>query len=139
MSGQISINYSEVYSKITELRTRLRSELRDTNNTNRQTVSALNRMDGAANAQMAEAVQLTQNRTQATAGTLEKLLMVMETSARQVERTEQNIARTFSSSMVRRAARTTTTIAGRAVAMANPATATRFAAEPRLNNEGGNN
>ena len=106
MSGQIKIDYNAVYSKIAELRNQMRAELLEANTAYRHALTSLNRMDGSANAEIMEAVQATQRRTQATADTLTQLLLVMETSARQVERTEQNIVRAFTVTTTRRSVRT---------------------------------
>jgi len=101
MSNQILVNYDEVYSKVSEMRRRVQTELFEVNASYRQGRSALNGMDGSANAEMQEAVAASQRKAQVTADTLTKLLSFIDTSTRQVERGEQNIARTFQSANAR--------------------------------------
>ena len=101
MSNQILVNYDEVYTKVAELRHRIQTELVEMNAAYRQAASTLNGMDGSANAAMIEAMVSNQRKSQITADTLTKLLSFIDASTRQVERGEQNIARTFESARMR--------------------------------------
>jgi len=101
MSNQIFINYDEVYRKTAELRRRAAEELREANTTYRQLASSLRRMDSSTNAEIEDAMQFNQQKSQITVNTLTKLLSFIETSARQVERGEQNMVRTFRSVTIR--------------------------------------
>jgi len=100
MSGEILIQYDEVYSKTAELRNRITSELRDMDTAYRQAQSSLRGMDGKTNAVLIEAMAENQRKARITADTLNKLLSFIETSARQVERDEQIIKRTFARTRV---------------------------------------
>lgn len=95
---QIHINFDEVFTKTTELRRYAEAELREANTIYRQAASALNRMDGSTNSEIINAVQSNQAKAEVTINTLTKLLAFIDTSARQVERAEQTIARTFRTS-----------------------------------------
>ena len=101
MPGEILINYGEVYDKLSELRSRIASELQEMNNSYSQTNFAVQQMDGSTNAHFAEAMIANQRKSQVTADTITKLLTFMDNSARQVEREEQNIARIFEASAMR--------------------------------------
>jgi len=103
MTGQIIINYEEVYSKLATLRNHIESEVRDMNNSYRQANFAINRMDGRTNALISETMLANQRKSQVTADTVTKLLMFINDSTRQVERGEQAISRIFDSSMMRTA------------------------------------
>lgn len=102
MSDQIKINYTEVYRKTAELRRHAVDELRATNTSYRQITSSLRRMDGSTNSEIMDAMESNQQKSQATVNTLTKLLSFIETSARQVERSEQSMTRTFRSVSIRR-------------------------------------
>jgi len=101
MSGEILINYGEAYSKFTELRNRVETELRETANDYRQANFAASQMYGSTNAHFAEAMAANHRKSQVTADTMTKLILFMDNSARQVEREEQSIARIFESSAMR--------------------------------------
>jgi len=98
MSGQILINYDEVYTKTRELRRRIETELREMDATYRRAQSALNRMDGKTNAALIETMVENRRKACTTAETLHKLLAFIDSSARQVERNEQMQKRAFAAS-----------------------------------------
>jgi hypothetical protein len=102
MSNQIKVNYEEVYNKTAELRQHITRELRDASTCYRQAGNQLRGMDGSANAEMIHSMQFSLQKSQVTADTLTKLLMFIDTSTRQIERGEQNIARAFESSQIRK-------------------------------------
>jgi len=101
MPTEIKINYEEVYSKTAELRQRLQSESREAEATYRQASQTLRRMDGKTNAEYTEAIAANQEKSRITAETLTKLIAFIESSARQVERDEAIITRTFTSARIR--------------------------------------
>ena len=105
MSTEIKINYEEVYSKTAELRHRLQSELREAEATYRQANQSLRRMDGKSNAEFMELMENNLIKTQNTCNTIIKLISFIESSAKQVERDEMLIARTFARSRVSRTRR----------------------------------
>ena len=100
MSGEILINYEEVYSKARELRTRLSTELREMDAGYRQINSALIRMDGRTNAELMETCAINQAKSQATVDALQHLIMFIEQSARATEQEEQAIKRVFDQTAV---------------------------------------
>ena len=101
MTGEIKINYEEVYSKTAELRQRLQDELRETESIYRQANQSIRRMDGKTNAEYTEAIAANQQKARVTTETLTKLISFIEASAKQVERDEAMIARSLTSVRVR--------------------------------------
>jgi len=103
MSGEILINYDEVYRKTAEMRNHIETELREMDTAYRHVHSSLNRfVDGRTNAVFAEAMQVNQQKARIAAETLRNLLTFMENSARQVERAEDMHTRVFSFSRLMR-------------------------------------
>jgi hypothetical protein len=90
-----------VYSKTAELRQRIETELREMDTEYHQVRLSLQRMDSRTNATLMETMTENQQKARLTADTLHKLLAFIDTSARQVERNEQMIARVFTTSRVR--------------------------------------
>jgi len=99
--SEIRIDYEQVYAKMVALQRTAQIELREACDAYRRATSDLRGMDGSANARMIEAVTAIQTKAQATTDTLTKLLAFIDTSARQMERSEQSIARAFQSSQMR--------------------------------------
>ena len=103
MSGEILINYEEVYRKTAEMRRNIESELQEMNTAYRHVQSSLNRfVDGRTNAVFAEAMEVNRQKSQVAAETLRNLLNFMEASARQVERAEDMHTRAFNLSRITR-------------------------------------
>jgi len=103
MSGEILINYDEVYRKTAEMCRNIETELREMDTAYRHVGSMLNRVvDGKTNAVFAQAMEVNQQKARVTAETLHKLLNFMETSARQVERAEGMHTRAFNLSRITR-------------------------------------
>jgi len=105
MSQEIRINYEEVYSKTAELRQRIQSELQEMEGAYRQAGSTLHSMDSRTNAVIIESMEANRIKAQVTAETLTKLLSFIDTAAKQVERDESTIARSFNQTRVRTARR----------------------------------
>jgi len=91
MSDKFQINYTEVYSKTAELRSRIESELSNMDAAYNQIQAGLQGMDGEANASFMETMEENQIKAYVSAETLHKLLTFMELSARQVESNELKI------------------------------------------------
>ena len=102
MTGQILINYDEVYSKTAEMRQRLESELMEMDTRYRQVQSILRGLDGKTNAVFIEAMRDNQRKARVTAETLRELIMFMDSSARLVERQEEIHKRAFTAFIARR-------------------------------------
>ena len=100
--SEIRIDYTEVYSKVRELQNRLNSELRDMNAAYRQITSSLMGMDSRTNAELMETCTLSQEKSHATVGTLQQLLIFIESSARAMEQEEAEISRVFGASAISR-------------------------------------
>ena len=102
MSGQILVNFAEVYHKTAELRRYIETELREMDAAYRQVHSTLRGMDGKTNAIFVETMVANQRKAEIASETLHKLLLFMEHSAREVERNDQLHARIFASSRITR-------------------------------------
>ena len=105
MSREIKINYPEVYSKTTELRQRIQSEIQELEGTYRQANASLRRMDSKTNGAIIETMEANQEKARVTAETLTKLLSFIETAAQQVEREENAMSRVFTSARITSASR----------------------------------
>jgi len=103
VSGEILINYGEVYRKTAEMRRNIETELREMDTAYRHVGSMLNRVvDGKTNAVFAEAMEVNRQKSRVAAETLHKLLAFMERSAQQVERAEDMHTRVFAFSRIMR-------------------------------------
>ena len=96
MSGKIMIQYDAVYAKTAELRSRLEVELREMEGFYRQMETVIHDMDSRTNAVFTEAMMENQRKAKVTTEALDKLLMFIELSARQVEHDELMLRGTFS-------------------------------------------
>ena len=94
--SKIQINYTEVYSKTAELRSRIEAELSNMDMTCHQIQSDLQCMDGKTNAAFMETMVHNQVKAYVTAETLYKLLTFIELSARQVEHDELKLKDMYS-------------------------------------------
>ena len=91
----IQINYDAVNAETTKLR-RQQTDLVDQVNTQyRQIQSELRQVDGAANAQLIEAMEVNCQKAIAASKTLDRLITFISGASRQVEAGEQRIARVF--------------------------------------------
>ena len=102
MSGQILVNYEEVYSKTAELRQRIEFELHEMDATYHRCQVDLQGMDGSANAAFIEAVEANQIKARVTAEVLTNLLRFMELSTRQVEQDEMKLKAMFDATRARK-------------------------------------
>jgi len=94
----IQINYEAVNTETTKLRRR-QSDLVDQVNTHyRQIQNELRAVDGAANAQLIEALEVNCQKAMAASRTLDQLLSFISGASRQVESSEQMIAQVFTAS-----------------------------------------
>jgi len=100
MSREIKINYPEVYTKTTELRQRIQSELRELEGTYRQANTSLHRMDSKTNGAIIETMEANREKARVTAETLTKLLSFIDAAAQQVEREENAMSRIFTSARI---------------------------------------
>ena len=91
----IQINYEVVNTETTKLK-RQQTELIDQVNTHyRQIQNELRGVDGAANAQLIEALEVNCHKAIAASRTLDQLLTFIAGASRQIESSEQKIARVF--------------------------------------------
>ena len=91
----ISIRYTEVAAKTQMLKDQLQSEFMEMNATYKNALTSLVLMDGSANAEILNAMQMNQEKARLASEILTKLLDFIEVSAQQVEFSEQNIKRFF--------------------------------------------
>ena len=91
----IQINYEAVNTETAKLR-RQQTDLVDQVRTQyRQIQGELRRVDGAANAQLMEAMDINCQKAVSACATLERLLSFISGASRQVETSEQRIAHVF--------------------------------------------
>ena len=95
MSSQIQINYEAVYTKVAELRCHIDTEVREMEAGYRQMRPALQGMGSRTNAIFIDAMDDNQVKARTTADTLSKLLTLIDSSARDMERHDQMMARAF--------------------------------------------
>jgi len=88
MSSKFQIQYNTIYTKTTQLRSRIEAELSDMENTYRQVEHELHDVDGETNAYFMETMERNQIKAKTTAEILHKLLTFIELSSRQVEYNE---------------------------------------------------
>jgi len=100
MTGEIYVNYNEVYRKTAEMRQRIEGELRDMETAYRQATQNLRQMDGKTNGIFLESMEDNRRKAQITANTLRKLLAFMDDAARTMEQKENAMARTFTATRV---------------------------------------
>jgi len=105
MPNKFQINYTQVYSKTAELRSRIELELSNMDATYNQIQSGLQGMDGKTNASCMETMKENQERAHVSAETLHKLLTFIELSARQVESDEHRLKGMYTLARARQAAR----------------------------------
>ena len=95
------MKYDEVQAETAKLRKYLSSNVVSRVNTDyRQMQSQLRQVDGAATASMQQTMNVNCQKAAEAAAVLDKLLQFMSNSARQIELSESQIARTFK--MIRR-------------------------------------
>ena len=93
---QILVNYEAVNEEIARLRTQITSSVIDPVNAEyRQIQTSLQQVDGATNAAYQEALEINREKALAAANTMEKLLNFIFNSARQIQISEEQIARSF--------------------------------------------
>lgn len=91
--GQITIKYEEVYSKTTELRSHINSDLLNKiENEYNQIRSLIEQVDGATIAALKETMNQNQQKAVMVATTLDKLLSFMANSSKQVQLNEEIMA-----------------------------------------------
>jgi len=91
----IQINYDAVNAETTKMR-RQQTDLVDQVNTQyRQIQNELRSVDGATNAQLIEAMEVNCQKAMAASSVLNRLLTFISGASRQVESSEQNISRVF--------------------------------------------
>ena len=95
----IQVKYDEVYAETERLRAHISSNITSRANTEyRQIQSTLrSQVDGATNARLTEAMEANRQKTLEAANILDKLLLFISASARQIEINERRIARSISS------------------------------------------
>lgn len=96
MSDQIRINYEEVYSRTTQLKSCIEVEISRVMQEYEGIESSLEGLDSATNAFLQVTMRRNQQKTIATAEVLERLLVFIKNSARQIEMREQIWASLFS-------------------------------------------
>ena len=90
------VKYDEVHTETARLRNHLSSNMTTQANTEyRQIQSQLGRVDGATNANLREAMNVNRTKTLEAANVLDRLLQFITNSARQIEVSEQQMARTM--------------------------------------------
>ena len=95
--GTIHIKYDEVYAETAKLKGHLASNVVARADAEyRQMQSNLRNVDGAASAAYSDFIEENRRKTAIAANTIVKLLDFMENSARQIEASEQRIARAIS-------------------------------------------
>ena len=93
----IQVNYEAVNAKIAQLRGHITSSIiSPVESEYRQIQSNLRQVDGEACAGLQEAVNENRQKALAAASVLERLLSFMSNSSRQIQLTEEQIARAFS-------------------------------------------
>ena len=90
--SEIQIQYGDVYSQITALRSTLSTMLAEQDSDFAQALANLDGLDGASNAAYIKVVEQNREKVHANAETLTKLLFALETSARKFENKERKIA-----------------------------------------------
>ena len=95
--GTIKVNYDEVFAETTRLKNHISSNIiRRVNTEYRQIQAQLRRgTDGATNAMFQDALEVNCTKAIAAADALEKLIQFINASARQIEASEERIARTM--------------------------------------------
>jgi len=92
---EISINYDEVFSRISEIKGSIRSQVNIMNDEYNQVQASLNNLDSASNATLIAAIEKNKRKAAVYAEILEKLLMLIEGSSRQVQFQENKILSRF--------------------------------------------
>ena len=94
--GTYNINYEEVNAEIRRLRNHLASSvINPSEREYRQIQTTLRQVDGAATAEFQEAMNENREKTVAAAMTLERLLSFISNTSRQIQTSENQIARSF--------------------------------------------
>jgi len=92
----IQVKYDEIYAGTKRLRNHISNNITSRANTEyRQLQRELRRVDGATNANLQDALDINRQKTFDAAKTLDKLLRFIDSAARQIERSEQQMARTM--------------------------------------------
>ena len=91
----VHVKYAEVANKTQALRSRLQSEFEQMNGAYKDALHSLVAMDGAANAEILNAMKANQDKARLAAEVLTKLLEFIEISSQQMELSEQNVVRFF--------------------------------------------
>ena len=105
MAGEIKVKYGDVYGKTAALRSQLKAELDNMENTHRHNLSMLDNVDGATNAALKRTMEANRQKTIIASKTLDKLLSFMENSSKQIEASEQKVKgifATFTNTVIRR-------------------------------------
>jgi len=93
------VNYDAVNSEVRILQSHLYSNLINlVNNGHRQIQSSLRQVDGATRANYQRVMDENRNKMMAAASVLERLLSFMSNSSRQIQASENQIARAFNGS-----------------------------------------
>ena len=94
--SQILVNYEAVNEEIARLRAHMTANVVDAVNTEyRQLQTNLRQADGETNAAYQEALEINREKALVAASTMERLLSFMFNSARQIQISEEQIARSF--------------------------------------------
>jgi len=88
---KLQINHAEVASATSRIRSDIAAEINEAESAYSQIDTALNNLDGGANASLIRAANLGRQKVQITGETLAKLAFFMDLSARQVDEVERNI------------------------------------------------
>jgi len=91
MPKKIQINHAVVTSATSRVGSEIAAEVSDADSFYRQIDTALNNLDGSANAGLIRAAELGRQKVQVTGETLAKIALFMDLSARQVDELERSI------------------------------------------------
>lgn len=92
---EIQVKYTDLYARVQTLRNQLQGGLGEMHTGYSQMRTSLSIVDGATNAALIQAVEENRGSALMVANTLEKLLIFIDASARQIEMEEGKIASTF--------------------------------------------
>jgi hypothetical protein len=95
MSGQIRVNYDEVYESISQIRSDITTKITEVNEQYNKLLSDAAHLDSASNAALITAIKRNVNKAEVTAELLDKLLSFINNSTKQVQFEEARIASRF--------------------------------------------
>ena len=95
MSGNIQVQYGEVYARVAALQNRISSSLGTAKGSYSQIQSSLNDLDSATNAAFIATVEQNKQKAVATANVLVQLSAFMTSASQNVERADQEQGRKF--------------------------------------------